>query len=113
MTWETETFTVPELEKILAGKKKKYIRYEEGITLYSMGKIPLRELAQDAHALIYLKRVAVINTEILDEYIERDTRCWNAAALSRQGGSTRTIFRQSTIFPPRMPSLPSAQPSAT
>lgn len=48
MTWETETFTVPELEKILAGKK--YICYEEGITLYSMGKIPLRELAQEAHA---------------------------------------------------------------
>ena len=112
MTPKTETFTVPELEKILAGKKKKYIRYEEGITLYSMGKIPLRQLAQEAHALIYLKHAAVINTEILDEYIER-TRCWNAAALSRQGGSTRTIFRQSTIFPPRMPSLPSAQPSAT
>ncbi|VUX20638.1 Uncharacterised protein [Faecalibacterium prausnitzii] len=71
IAWETETFTVPELEKILAGKKKKYIRYEEGITLYSMGKIPLRELAQEAHALIYLKHAAVINTEILDEYIER------------------------------------------
>ena len=34
MTWETETFTVPELKKIPAGKKKKYIRYEEGIALY-------------------------------------------------------------------------------
>jgi hypothetical protein len=45
MTPKTETFTVPELEKILAGKKKKYIRYKEGITLYSMGKIPLRQLA--------------------------------------------------------------------
>ena len=73
MTPKTETFTVPELEKILAGKKKKYIRYEEGITLYSMGKIPLRQLAQEAHALIYLKHAAVINTEILDEYIERYT----------------------------------------
>ena len=41
------------------------------------------------------------------------TRCWNAAALSLPDGSTRTIFRQSTIFPPRMPSTPSAQPSAT
>lgn len=71
MTPKTETFTVPELEKILAGKKKKYIRYEEGITLYSMGKVPLRELAQEAHALIYLKHAAVINTEILDEYIEQ------------------------------------------
>ena len=58
MTPKTETFTVPELEKILAGKKKKYIRYEEGITLYSMGKIPLRQLAQEAHALIYLKHAA-------------------------------------------------------
>ena len=64
MTPKTETFTVPELEKILAGKKKKYIRY-------SMGKVPLRELAQEAHALIYLKHAAVINTEILDEYIEQ------------------------------------------
>ena len=41
------------------------------------------------------------------------TRCWNAAALSLPGGSTRTIFRQSTIFPPRIVSTPSAQPSAT
>ena len=36
-----------------------------------------------------------------------------AAYLGQPGGSTRTIFRQSTIFPPRMPSLPSAQQSAT
>ncbi len=41
------------------------------------------------------------------------TRCWNAAALSLPGGSTRKIFELSTSFPPRMPSLPSAQPSAT
>ena len=72
MTPKTETFTVPELEKILAGKKKKYIRYEEGITLYSMGKIPLRQLAQEAHALIYLKHAAVINTEILDGWFDKD-----------------------------------------
>ena len=82
MTWETETFTVPELEKILAGKKKKYIRYEEGITLYSMGKIPLRQLAQEAHALIYLKHAAVINTEILDEYIERYPLCYASISIT-------------------------------
>mgnify|MGYP000376338340 CR=1 FL=1 len=39
--------------------------------------------------------------------------CWNAAGLSLPGGSTRTIFRQSTIFPPQIVSTPSAQPSAT
>ena len=41
------------------------------------------------------------------------TRCWNAAALSLPGGSTRKIFEPSTIFPPRIVSTPSARPSAT
>ena len=71
MAQKADSFQVPELEKILAGKKKKYVRYEEGMTIYSMGKIALRKLAQDAHALIYLKHTAVINVEVLDEYIER------------------------------------------
>ena len=70
MTWETETFTVPELEKILAGKKKKYIRYEEGAVLYSMGKNSFRQVAQDAHAVVRLKRIALVNVEVLDEYLE-------------------------------------------
>ncbi len=35
------------------------------------------------------------------------------AALSLQGGSTRTIFRQSTISQPLTVFTPSAQPSAT
>jgi len=71
MAQRVESFQVPELEKILAGKKKKYVRYEEAMAIYSMGKIALRKLAQEAHALIYLKHTAVINVEVLDEYIER------------------------------------------
>lgn len=70
MTPKTETFTVPELEKILAGKKKKYIRYEEGAVLYSMGKNSFRQVAQDAHAIVRLKRIALVNVEVLDEYLE-------------------------------------------
>lgn len=70
MTPKTETFTVPELEKILAGKKKKYIRYEEGAVLYSMGKNSFRQIAQDAHAIVRLKRIALVNVEVLDEYLE-------------------------------------------
>lgn len=70
MTPKTETFTVPELEKILARKKKKYIRYEEGAVLYSMGKNSFRQIAQDAHAIVRLKRIAVVNVEVLDEYLE-------------------------------------------
>ena len=70
MTPKTETFTVPELEKILAREKKKYIRYEEGAVLYSMGKNSFRQIAQDAHAIVRLKRIALVNVEVLDEYLE-------------------------------------------
>lgn len=70
MTPKTETFTVQELEKILARKKKKYIRYEEGAVLYSMGKNSFRQIAQDAHAIVRLKRIALVNVEVLDEYLE-------------------------------------------
>ena len=41
------------------------------------------------------------------------TRCWNAADLSQPGGSTRTIFGQSTISQPQTVFTPSVQPSAT
>ena len=47
------------------------------------------------------------------EPLRREARCWNAVVLSLPGGSTRTIFRRSTISPPRIVFTPSAQPSAT
>lgn len=69
MTPKTETFTVPELEKILAGKK--YVGYEEGMALYSMGKISFRKLAQEAHALLRIKKMAIVDLDILDGYLEQ------------------------------------------
>lgn len=56
MEHTTALFEVPELEKILAKKKKRYVGYEEGMALYSMGKISFRKLAQEAHALLRIKR---------------------------------------------------------
>lgn len=38
MEHKAASFEVPELEKILAKKKKRYVGYEEGMALYSMGK---------------------------------------------------------------------------
>ena len=51
-------------------RKKKYVRYEEGAVLYSMGKNSFRQVAQDAHAIVRLKRIALVNVEVLDEYLE-------------------------------------------
>jgi len=56
MEHTTASFEVPELEKILAKKKKRYVGYEEGMALYSMRKISFRKLAQEAHALLRIKR---------------------------------------------------------
>lgn len=47
MAHKRNSVEVPELEKLLAGKKKKYVRYEEGAVLYSMGKNSFRQVAQD------------------------------------------------------------------
>ena len=54
MAHKRNSVEVPELEKLLAGKKKKYVRYEEGAVLYSMGKNSFRQVAQDAHAIVRL-----------------------------------------------------------
>lgn len=61
MAHKRNSVEVPELEKLLAGKKKKYVRYEEGAVLYSMGKNSFRQVAQDAHAIVRLKRIALVN----------------------------------------------------
>ena len=65
------SFEVPELEKILAKKKKRYVGYEEGMALYSMRKISFRKLAQEAHALLRIKKMAIVDLDILDDYLEQ------------------------------------------
>lgn len=70
MAHKRNSIEVPELEILLAGKKKKYVRYEEGAILYSLGINSFRQIAQDAHAIVRLKHIALVNVEVLDEYLE-------------------------------------------
>ena len=57
------------LKKITGGKKK-WVRYDEGAMLYSMGIHSFQKLAKDAKATYHVNRIALVNTENLDEYIE-------------------------------------------
>ena len=41
------------------------------MVLYSMGKISLRKLSQEAHALLRIKKIAIIDLDILDDYLEQ------------------------------------------
>ena len=61
---------IPELEKLVQVGGKKFVRYEEGAQLYSMGLHTFQELAKDAKAVYHVKRVVLVNTEIVDEYFE-------------------------------------------
>ena len=76
MAHKRNSVEVPELEKLLAGKKKRYVNYKEGMALYSMGRDSFRKLAKDAHALLRIKKMAIIDLDILDDYLEQH-RCNN------------------------------------
>ena len=49
--------------------KKKWVRYDEGAILYSMGIHSFMDLANEAKAVYRIKRICLVNTEKLDEYI--------------------------------------------
>lgn len=45
---------VPDLEKLVKGGRKKFVRYEEGAMLYSMGVHTFQQLAKDARAVYHV-----------------------------------------------------------
>ena len=61
---------VPQLENMVQTGKKKFVRYAEGATLYSLGLHTFQEIAKDAGAVYKVKRCVLVNTEKLDEYLE-------------------------------------------
>lgn len=61
---------VQEIDKLVAERKKKYVRVDEGAALYSMGTHSFRELARDAKAVVKVKGILLINTDIFDDYLE-------------------------------------------
>ena len=46
------------------------IRYDEGAKLYSMGLHSFQELAKEANAVYHVKRIVLVNTEVIDAYLE-------------------------------------------
>jgi hypothetical protein len=50
--------------------KKKWVRYNEGAILYSMGIHSFMDLAKAAKATYHVKGIVLVNTEKVDEYME-------------------------------------------
>jgi hypothetical protein len=61
---------VANIEGLLTNGKKKFVRYEEGAAMFSMGLHSFEELAKEAKAIYRVKRIVLINTEIVEEYLE-------------------------------------------
>ena len=52
-------------------RQKKFIRYKEGLELYSIGISKFQEIAKAAGAIYKINQLVLVNTEILDAYLER------------------------------------------
>ena len=48
----------------------KFVRYQEGAELYSMGLHTFEELAKEAGAIYKIRRVVLVNLEIFEEYLD-------------------------------------------
>ena len=62
---------VANIEGLLTNGKKKFVRYEEGAAMFSMGLHTFEALAKEAKAIYRIKRIVLVNTEIVEAYLEK------------------------------------------
>lgn len=58
------------MENLLTNGKKKFVKYDEGAAMYLMGIHAFMDLAKEAKAIYRIRRIVLVNTEIIEEYLE-------------------------------------------
>ncbi len=58
------------LEKMVLSGGKKFVSYNEGAELLSLGLHSFEELAKDAKAVYKIKRRALVNIQLVYDYLE-------------------------------------------
>ena len=61
---------IENLEGLVFEGHKKYVRWDEGAKLYSMGLHTFQKYAKDAGACYKIGKIILVNTEIFEEFIE-------------------------------------------
>lgn len=61
---------VPNIEEKVKSGQKKFVRYEEGALIYSLGLNTFKQLARDAGAVYRVKRCVLVNISKVDDYLE-------------------------------------------
>ncbi|MCF0127786.1 MAG: hypothetical protein HUJ70_04410 [Pseudobutyrivibrio sp.] len=58
------------LESLLDGGKKKWVRYDEGAQIFSLGVHTFMKIAKEAGAVYHIGHIVLVNLEKVDEYME-------------------------------------------
>lgn len=66
--------SIEELEALVHAGAKKFVRYEEGAKLYSIGRNSFIDLAREADAVYKIKGCAVVNVQKVDRFIEENLK---------------------------------------
>ncbi len=61
---------IENMDELLKGKRKKYVRYAEGAELFSMGLHSFQSLAKDAGAVRKVKGCVLVNLEKVEAFVE-------------------------------------------
>ena len=62
----------PDLEKYLEGKKRRFVNYTQGAKIYKMSYWPFVILAKKAEANYPIRKIAIVDLNILDDFLEGD-----------------------------------------
>ncbi len=65
-----ESATADKIINDVKSGTKKFVRYKEGAELYSMGLHTFQEMAREAGAVYKIRKIALVNTEIFDDFLE-------------------------------------------
>ncbi|SKC04122.1 hypothetical protein SAMN06296386_11516 [Lachnospiraceae bacterium] len=52
------------------GRAKRFVRYNEGAELYSIGVTKFKQLAHEAKAVYKVDKIALVNTDKFEKYLE-------------------------------------------
>ena len=61
---------IKELEPMVKSGEKRFVHYQEGAELYSMGLRTFEQIAKEAGAIYKIRRLVLVNLDIFDEYLD-------------------------------------------
>lgn len=68
MGYPRNRITLEEMQK--NPRKKRYARIDEAAQFYSMGINSFREIAKEAKAILHIRKIALVDMERTDKYLE-------------------------------------------